>query len=98
MPLQEIIGHRRLIALLSRAIERVIHERDPGVIIAPILVPGGTDMPWLRALGAIAYGVDPFRLERSEQQRGLHGNDERVPVASVGSGVRFMYDLVRALQ
>ena len=54
-------------------------------------------MPWYRPLGATAYGVDP-RLERSEQQRGLHGNDERVPVASVGSGVRFVYDLLRALQ
>ena len=60
-------------------------------------MPGGTHMPWYRPLGATAYGVDP-RLERSEQQRGLHGNDERVPVASVGSGVRFVYDLLRALQ
>ena len=83
---------------LFRAVERVARERDPGGIVAPLLVPGGTDMPWYRPLGAIAYGVDPFRLERSEQERGLHGNDERVPVASLGSGVRFVYDLLRALQ
>jgi hypothetical protein len=55
-------------------------------------------MPWYRPLGIIAHGVDPFRLERSEQQRGLHGNDERVPVTSIGSGVRFVYDLLRSLQ
>lgn len=83
---------------LWRAVERVARERDPGAIVAPILVPGGTDMPWYRPLGAIVHGVDPFRLESSEQRRGLHGNDERVPVASVGFGVRFVYDLLRALQ
>jgi acetylornithine deacetylase/succinyl-diaminopimelate desuccinylase-like protein len=83
---------------LWRAVERVARERDPGAIVAPLLVPGGTDMPWYRALGAVVYGVDPLRLERSEQQRGLHGNDERVPVASLGSGVRFVYDLLRVLQ
>jgi hypothetical protein len=55
-------------------------------------------MPWYRPLGATAYGVDPFRLERSEQQRGLHGNDERVKVASLGSGARFVYDILRAPQ
>ena len=83
---------------LFRTIERVARERDPGATVAPLLVPGGTDMPWYRPLGAIVYGVDPFRLERSEQQRGLHGNDERVPVSSLASGVRFVYDLLRALQ
>jgi acetylornithine deacetylase/succinyl-diaminopimelate desuccinylase-like protein len=81
-----------------KAIARVARARDPGAIVTPLLVPGGTDMPWYRPTGAIAYGVDPFRLERVEQQRGLHGNDERVPVASVGAGVRFIYDLLLALQ
>jgi len=83
---------------LWQAVEHVAHERDPGAIVAPLLVPGGTDMPWYRPLGAVVYGVDPFRIERSDQQRGLHGNDERVPVASLGSGVRFVYDLIRVLQ
>ncbi|HEV8214602.1 MAG TPA: M20/M25/M40 family metallo-hydrolase [Gemmatimonadaceae bacterium] len=83
---------------LFRAVERLARERDPGALVAPLLVPGGTDMPWYRPLGIIAHGVDPFRLERSEQQRGLHGNDERVPVTSIGSGVRFVYDLLRSLQ
>ena len=82
---------------LFRAVERVARDRDPGAIVAPLLVPGGTDMPWYRSNGAVAYGVDPFRIERSEQQRGLHGNDERVPVASLSTGARFIYDLLRAL-
>jgi hypothetical protein len=50
------------------------------------------------ALGLIAYGVDPFQIERTEQQRGSHGNDERVPIASLGSGVRFICDLLRSLE
>lgn len=83
---------------LFHALERVARERNPGAIVTPLLVPGGTDMPWYRSLGIIAYGIDPFSIERIEQRRGLHGNDERVPVASLGYGVRFIYDLLRALQ
>lgn len=83
---------------LFHVIEQLARERTPGAIVVPLLVPGGTDMPWYRPLGLIAYGVDPFRIERTEQERGSHGNDERVPVAALGDGVRFIHDLLRALQ
>ena len=83
---------------LFRVIERLARERTPGAIVVPLLVPGGTDMPWYRPLRLTAYGVDPFRIERTEQQRGSHGNDERVPVSTLGDGVRFIYDLLRGLE
>jgi acetylornithine deacetylase/succinyl-diaminopimelate desuccinylase-like protein len=83
---------------LFRAVARVARARDPDAIVTTILTPGGTDLPWYRQLGITAYSVDPFRVERTEQARGLHGNDERLSVATLGDGVRFVYDLLRALQ
>ena len=83
---------------LFRAVERVARARHPGAIVAPVMTAGGTDLPWYRQLGIVAYSVDPFGVERAEQQRGLHGNDERLPVTALGDGVRFVYDLLRALQ
>ena len=83
---------------LFRAVERVARQRAPDVIVTTSLVAGGTDMPWYRQLGIVAYGIDPFRIERSEQTRGLHGNDERLSVENLGSGLRFLVDLLLALQ
>jgi hypothetical protein len=44
------------------------------------------------------YGFDPFRTDKADAQRGVHGNDERVSVANVGFGVRFLYDVLRYAQ
>ena len=83
---------------LYRTIQQIAHARDPGAIVTTPLVPGGTDLPWYRQLGIVAYGVDPFRIERTEVQRGLHGNDERIGTGVLADGVRFMYELVKAMQ
>jgi acetylornithine deacetylase/succinyl-diaminopimelate desuccinylase-like protein len=83
---------------LFRAIERVARRRDPNAVITTPLVVGGTDMPWYRQSGIVAYGIDPFRVERSEHQRGLHGNDERLPVTSLSEGIDFLYQVLRTLQ
>jgi len=42
----------------------------------------------------VTYGVDPFQAE-SDEQRGVHGNDERVSIANVHSGVHYVYDVPR---
>ena len=46
----------------------------------------------------MTYGFDPFRTDKADAQRGVHGNDERVSVANVGFGVRFLYDVLRYAQ
>jgi acetylornithine deacetylase/succinyl-diaminopimelate desuccinylase-like protein len=51
-----------------------------------------------RRLGIQVYGVDPFRTNDEENQRGVHGNDERIAVASFVSGIRFLYDVLRYVQ
>lgn len=83
---------------LFRAIERAARERDPGALVTTPMLTGATDRPMYRALGIVTYGVDPFRVEAAESQRGVHGNDERISVENAGFGVRFVYDILRYVQ
>ena len=83
---------------LFRAIERAAHERDPGAQVTTPMLTGATDRPTYRALGIVTYGFDPFKTDKADAQRGVHGNDERVSVANVGFGVRFLYDVLRYAQ
>ena len=81
-----------------RAVERVTRERDPGAFVTSTMLTGATDRPMYRRLGIQVYGVDPFRTNDEENQRGVHGNDERIAVASFVSGIRFLFDVLRYVQ
>lgn len=83
---------------LFRAIERASKERDPKVLVTTPMLTGATDRPTYRKLGIITYGLDPFRVETSDSQRGVHGNDERVSVENVAFAVRYIYDILRYVQ
>jgi hypothetical protein len=62
------------------------------------MLTGATDRPTYRALGIVTYGFDPFKVDRADTQRGVHGNNERVSVANVGFGVHYLYDVLRYAQ
>jgi acetylornithine deacetylase/succinyl-diaminopimelate desuccinylase-like protein len=83
---------------LFRAIERVAKERDPSAFTTSSMMTGATDRPTYRKLGIIAYGLDPFKVEAADEQKGTHGNDERLSVANMGAGVKFVYDILRYAQ
>ena len=83
---------------LFRAIERAAKERDPQVPITTPMMTAGTDRPTYRALGIVTYGLDPFRTDASERQRGMHGNDERLSLENVRFGLKFVYDILRYAQ
>jgi acetylornithine deacetylase/succinyl-diaminopimelate desuccinylase-like protein len=81
-----------------RAVERVTRERDPGAFVTSSMLTGATDRPMYRRLGIQVYGLDPFRTNDADYQRGVHGNDERIAAADFVSGIRFVYDVLRYLQ
>jgi len=83
---------------LFRAIERASRERDPGALVTTPMLTGATDRPTYRKLGITTYGFDPFKVERSDNQRGVHGNNERLSVENVHFGVRYLYDVLRYAQ
>ena len=81
-----------------RAVERASREHDPGAFVTTTMMTGATDRPMYRRLGFQVYGVDPFRANDVDTQRGVHGNDERISVAGFLSGIRFVYDVLRYVQ
>ncbi|HET7567347.1 MAG TPA: M20/M25/M40 family metallo-hydrolase [Gaiellaceae bacterium] len=83
---------------LWQAVESFVAESDPGAKAAPMCTVGFTDSHWLReAFGTVAYGFFPMSGEMSvETINGLvHSADERIPVADLELGVRWMRHAAR---
>jgi acetylornithine deacetylase/succinyl-diaminopimelate desuccinylase-like protein len=81
-----------------RAVERASREHDPGAFVTTTMMTGATDRPMYRRLGFQVYGLDPFRTNDVDTQRGVHGNDERISVAGFLSGIHFLFDVLRYVQ
>jgi acetylornithine deacetylase/succinyl-diaminopimelate desuccinylase-like protein len=62
--------------------------------VTPAFIAGFTDSRYLRARGIATYGLSPFLLE-PQVLRGIHGPDERIPVAELERGVERMTEIVR---
>jgi acetylornithine deacetylase/succinyl-diaminopimelate desuccinylase-like protein len=57
------------------AIERAARDRDPNAFVTTNMLTGATDRPSYQKVGIKTYGVDPFKIEKAERQRGVHGNN-----------------------
>jgi acetylornithine deacetylase/succinyl-diaminopimelate desuccinylase-like protein len=75
------------------AISETAHELDPRIAVVPYLSTGVTDSARLRRLGIQAYGVLPFPMAQSDEER-MHGNDERIPLESLHFGVRLIHGAI----
>ena len=51
------------------------------------------DVIFLATADIVSYGFVPFAPKEAETT-GVHGNDERIPVAAFTDGVRLMYEVV----
>ena len=80
------------------AMEKAAHDRDPNVFVTTPMLTGATDRPSYQKVGIKTYGLDPFKVEKSDAQRGVHGNNERLSVENIGFGVHYVYDILRYLQ
>ena len=74
------------------AVASFVEQEEPGAVPAPICGAGFTDSHWLReAFGTVAYGFFPAReLDPETAARLFHSADERVPVADLELGLRFL--------
>ncbi len=68
---------------LYGALAKVLGAEAP---VVPAMVPGFTDSRFFRERGVAAYGVSPFALEGADSA-GIHGPDERIPLAPFDRGV-----------
>jgi acetylornithine deacetylase/succinyl-diaminopimelate desuccinylase-like protein len=78
---------------LYRAIEAVMGTHFPGARVNPSVSTGFTDSHFFRDLGIVSYGFDPTVVP-VEIVGSVHGNDERVPVASVRDAVRHLLEIL----
>jgi acetylornithine deacetylase/succinyl-diaminopimelate desuccinylase-like protein len=66
---------------------------DPDLTTVPYLSTGATDSARLRAWGMQAFGLLPFPLNQDDEER-MHGNDERLPLASLEFGTKLVYGAI----
>ena len=73
-----------------------IDAEDPGAVVLPYMLSGGTDNKSLARLGITGYGFAPLQLPPTLDFAGMfHGVDERVPVEALRFGVRVLERLLR---
>jgi acetylornithine deacetylase/succinyl-diaminopimelate desuccinylase-like protein len=83
---------------LFHTIEHVVHEVVPGVPIATTTDVGATDRPVYAGVGLVCYGLTPYFIEMAIDRRGEHGDDERIPVNTLGWAVRFVQRILVEMQ
>ena len=83
---------------LFRSIAHVADELMPGIPVATVTDAGATDRPVYAGLGIVCYGVTPYFIEMSIDRQGEHGDDERIPVNTLGWGVRYYVKLLGEMQ
>lgn len=81
---------------MFQAIAGAARELDPTMAVVPYLSTGVTDSARLRRLGVKAYGILPFPMVQSDEER-MHGNDERVPIAALHFGTRLIFRAVEII-
>lgn len=76
---------------LVDAMTDALHAEDPGAVVLPYMLSGGTDNKSLARLGITGYGFAPLRLGPELDFAGMfHGVDERVPVDALRFGTRVL--------
>jgi acetylornithine deacetylase/succinyl-diaminopimelate desuccinylase-like protein len=73
-----------------RSLEETLGREAP---VVPLFIPGFTDSRFFRERGIPAYGVSPFAFPLGEPL-GIHGPDERIPLAELDRGVERLRRLV----
>ena len=81
---------------LYRSIVAAARGRHPEAAIVPYMLQGFTDSHFFRRLGIASYGIGPFPVTAAEDAT-VHGNDERLGLDALTTGVRFYFDVVRGV-
>ena len=79
---------------MFRAIAESAKELDSELAVVPYLSAGATDSAALRRIGINAYGILPFPMTVEDEKR-MHGHDERLSIESLRFGVNLIHQSVR---
>ncbi|NJK42791.1 MAG: M20/M25/M40 family metallo-hydrolase [Aquincola sp.] len=75
---------------LYQTLAREARVQWPTAEVTPYLFQAGTDAGAWRSRGVPVYGIYPYPITNDELRR-MHGNDERVSVASLQQGTEMIY-------
>jgi acetylornithine deacetylase/succinyl-diaminopimelate desuccinylase-like protein len=81
---------------LFKAMEVAATTMVPDVVVIPFMSNGATDGAALRAAGIPTYGILPLPLDMDDELR-MHGDNERVPLSSLGWGAEYLYRVLLAV-
>ncbi|MEU3270081.1 M20/M25/M40 family metallo-hydrolase [Saccharomonospora sp. NPDC006951] len=80
------------------AMASALRAEDPGAVVVPYCLGGGTDAKAFASLGIDCYGFAPLWLPEGFRYREMaHGVDERVPVAGLRFGARVLERLLTTI-
>lgn len=76
----------------------VIRRHDPVGVVVPFCMGGGTDAKPFAELGMAGFGFSPLGPDPDGRApAGMHGVDERVPVASLVQGLEMVDEFLRTV-
>jgi acetylornithine deacetylase/succinyl-diaminopimelate desuccinylase-like protein len=88
---QEVPLEAPLDTPLVAEMARAVLAEDPGSVVVPYCMSGGTDAKYFSRLGMACYGFTPLVLPPGYDYYAMfHGTDERVPLSALDAGVRVM--------
>ncbi len=79
---------------LFALIQDVVAEHEPGAVVVPALITGGTDAKSVVKLGTKVLGFVPMRYEGPSLSGLAHNHNERVTIANLSFGTHIYYDVV----
>ncbi|MFN8484710.1 MAG: M20/M25/M40 family metallo-hydrolase [Anaerolineae bacterium] len=79
---------------LFALIQEVVAAHEPGAVVVPALITGGTDAKSVVRLGTKVLGFVPMRYEGPALSGLAHNHNERVSVANLSFGTRIYFDVV----
>jgi acetylornithine deacetylase/succinyl-diaminopimelate desuccinylase-like protein len=84
-------------APVMQRMARALLAEDPGSVVVPYCMSGGTDAKQFSRLGMTCYGFTPLVLpEGYDYYAMFHGTDERIPLSALEASVRIMDRLLTA--
>jgi acetylornithine deacetylase/succinyl-diaminopimelate desuccinylase-like protein len=88
---EEIPLEAPLDAPVMKRMARALLAEDPGSVVVPYCMSGGTDAKQFSRLGMTCYGFTPLVLpEGYDYYAMFHGTDERIPLSALEASVRIM--------
>jgi acetylornithine deacetylase/succinyl-diaminopimelate desuccinylase-like protein len=81
---------------LFRAIRNVADRHDPQAPVVPAVLGGFTDAHYFRRKGIVSYGFSGLPISEEDGRR-VHGDNERIPLASLREGIQILVELMREL-